>query len=127
MKYVNFGMSFFPIPKEKYGNAKIKPKLDPQIKAIKKRDNEKVRMPKGTTIKQVKQMKKENDYRASLKIKEILRLIKENYIDINNQYEVNRLVSLLVLLCVFDNKIEAKTFVIAFKDLILEDLKRMDE
>jgi hypothetical protein len=120
-------MSFYPIPKERFGTAKVKPKLDPEVKARKKRDNEKVTMPKGTTIKQVQQLRKEIDYNAKLKIKEIEKLIINNNVDISNQYEVNRLVSLLILNNVFGNKIEAKTFVIAFKDFIIDSLKRFEE
>lgn len=127
MKYVNFSMSFFPIPKEKYGTAKIKPKLDPEVKARKKRDNEKVRMPKGTTIKDVKKVQKEIDYNAKLKIKEIEKLIIKHSVDISNQYEVNRLTSLLIQNNVFNGKIEAKTFIIAFRDFIIQDLKRFEE
>src|SRR6188768_1728543 len=113
-------MSFL-IPTDRFGTSKKKPKLDPEVKARRKRDNEKIPMPKGTTIKDVKKMQKEMDYHAKLKIKEIEKLIINNNVDISNQYEVNRLVSLLILNFIFNNKIEAKTFVIAFKEFILQD------
>lgn len=119
--------SFYPLPKSMFGNVKIKRKLDPEVKARKKRDNEKVPKPKGTTIKDVKKVQKEIDYNAKLKIKEIEKLIIKHNVDISNQYEINRLTSLLILNFVFGNKIEAKTFVIAFKDFILQDLKRFEE
>jgi len=42
----------------------------------------------------------------------------ENNIEISNQYEVNRLTSLLVCNNIFDNKISAKEFLINYRDLI---------
>jgi len=48
----------------------------------------------------------------------------ENNIEISNQYEVNRLTSLLVCNNIFDNKISAKEFIIDYQTLIETDIKR---
>jgi len=54
----------------------------------------------------------------------VVKLAIKNHVDIENQYEVNRLTSLAVQNNIFDNKIEAKQFINRWNGLIETDIKR---
>ena len=109
-------MSFFPIPKEKFGTAKKeKISLTNEVKKARK-DNSGGKSKRAHTIQSVKRNRQVLDQQASIKIKDIQNIMEKHFIFSEN--EINRVAALCTKDNLFDSTFQARMFIIAFRDKI---------
>ncbi|MGZ5551499.1 MAG: hypothetical protein ACXWE7_12010 [Nitrososphaeraceae archaeon] len=118
-------MSWYKISSDLFGTKKEKKKLDPEVKARKKRDKEKIKMPKPTNIKEVKKKQKELSILTQQHLKSIVEIINE--FPEKNIIQINHLAALATQKGVFSNIVEAITFIKVFLPNILNALHNKEE
>lgn len=109
-------MSFFPIPKEKFGTAKKeKIQLTNEVKKARK-DNSGGNGKRAHTIQVVKRNRQVLDQQAAIKIKDIQNIMEKHFIFSEN--EINRIAALCTKDNLFDSAFQARMFIVAFRDKI---------
>ena len=116
-------MSWIPMPKNKFGNKKMKVKRDPELKL--KKVDDKIRMPRPTTIKEVKKKQEELTFLTKQNLISVVEII-EKEIPKNSSIQVNHLAAIATQKNIFSNTIEAITFIRVFLPNILEILHKRE-